>query len=317
MPKFTLPEGISLHYEVVGPPLVKKDVHTFVFVHGGPGILDARSYRYWDQFSSDAIRVLYIDQRGSGRSEDPKDLSTLNIRQHAMDIHEFCKKFNLGKITIGGVSQGGYVSIAYAALFADKTAGLIVCDAEAKRDTAVRVDAYRKSLVKFFGQSSEEAERLAALVAKNDVSWDEEEYAELGKFYSKAGENFVLVRHDRTLRKFFCEEFGLFDLTPELSKITCDVLYMLGEYDCVHPPVSARRTRDGMTRVSSMAYYEIEDAGDPAYADKPLEVKSLVDNFLLLILNKSSLSSSDVAPASSPTEKAAGENNDSFFRPSL
>lgn len=287
MPKCQLVDGIGLHYEVVGPALEEEGVHTFVFVHGGPGILDSRSYRYWDRFASDKVRVLYIDQRGSGRSDDPDPVKygyTLCIEQHAKDIDEFCRAYGLVDITIGGVSQGGYVSLSYALQFPDNTKGLIICDAEAKRDAAGRAEAYRKSLTEFYGLERDEVERLVKVVEDNDACWDEEDYSQLGAYYSKAGEEFVLCRHEKTLYKFFQEEFGSFDLTNKLPKITADVLYILGEYDCVHPPVSARETRDGMTNAASMTYHEIKDAGDPAYADKPEETASLVNKFFAKIL---------------------------------
>jgi len=173
MPRFKLNDDIELYYEIFGPELGQPDVQTMFFAHGGPGFVDGRSYHdFWAQFASDKTRVIFPDQRGSGRSDDPADISTLNIEQHAKDMHALCKHLGIENPIVAGVSQGGYVAISYAAQFPNEIARLIICNSEAKRETEERVKACRHSLEAFFGLSAEEAEDLSEKIRIFDEHWD-------------------------------------------------------------------------------------------------------------------------------------------------
>jgi len=282
MPRFKLNDDIELYYEIFGPELGQPDVQTMFFAHGGPGFVDGRSYHdFWAQFASDKTRVIFPDQRGSGRSDDPADISTLNIEQHAKDMHALCKHLGIENPIVAGVSQGGYVAISYAAQFPNEIARLIICNSEAKRETEERVKACRHSLEAFFGLSAEEAEDLSEKIRIFDEHWDWEAYAQLfGSFYSKKGESFTAAPHEITWNKFMGEEFGLFDLRPALCKIICPTLYMAGEFDCIHPPECAKKTKNLMIN-SDIDFHILLDAADPVYVDQWEKATQLVSDFLL------------------------------------
>lgn len=281
MPKLTLKDKINLYYEIFGPDLQTPDVKTIIFIHGGPGLLDGRSYyEFWQQFVSTEVRVIFPDQRGSGRSDDPADITTLNIQQHAQDIHELCEKLGIENPIVAGVSQGAYVSLSYAEQFPDEIGGLIISNSEAKRDTDERVKAYKYSLEEFFGLSKTEATALSEEIRKFDAKWDWKPYeAMFGKYYSKKGEEFEIALHETTWNKFMGEEFGNFDLTPGLANITCKVLYMAGEFDCVHPAACAEKTQKLMKN-AEVDFHIVKQSADPVYVDQWVLAKDLVSSFV-------------------------------------
>jgi len=281
--RYQLKDGTKLYYQVFGPDLKQQNIKTLVFIHGGPGLVDGRLYySFWSKFASENVRVIFPEQRGSGRSDDPKDSSTLNINQHAEDIHELWLGLGIKNPIVAGVSQGGYVSLAIASQFSKEIAGVILSNTEAKRNTENRANAYLKSLPAFFGQTEEKAKQLSELIIKIDKDWDEKTYSEnFGGYYTKKGETYTIERHENTWTKFMGHEFGTFDLRPQMKNITSPVLYMAGEYDCVHPATSAEQTKELMTN-AKVDFHLIKDSGDPVYVDQEEQATKLVKDFMQL-----------------------------------
>ena len=63
---------------------------TLLIIHGESGIADHTLYtNFWSQFSNIA-QVVFLDQRGSGRSHDPQQ-SNWNLKRWGDDILEFCQ----------------------------------------------------------------------------------------------------------------------------------------------------------------------------------------------------------------------------------
>lgn len=279
MPKLTLEnEKLNLYYEVFGPTLSEPDVKTMVFIHGGPGIVDGRLYYdFWSQFASENLRVVFFEQRGSGRSDDPESPETLNISQHAKDVHAFCEALHIEKPIIAGVSQGGYVALSYAAQFPHDLCGLVITNTEAKRDTEARCKAYKTNAVTYFGASAEAGEKAAAAIKELDTHWSTTLSVEpIFPFFTKNTEAFVGEYHPVTCERYMKNEWGSFDLRPDLSKIICPVLYLAGRYDCVHPLSSALETMELLPH----AEFHILEAAAPVYADKKEESLALVTDFV-------------------------------------
>lgn len=281
MSTFTLQDGSKMYYKIFGPELKQSDIKTMIFNHGGPGLVDGRIYyEFWKQFASNNLRIIFPEQRGSGRSEDPRNSETLNISQHAKDLNDFCTGLEIINPIIAGVSQGGYVGISFAEQFPNKLRALILCNSEAKREPEERIKAFRKNLPLFFDQTEEYAKFIANKIQEYDAHWNWEEYAKLfANFYSKKGETFTGVFHELTFEKFMGHEFDTFDLRPDLTKIICPILYLVGQYDCIHPAASAIKTRDAMVN-AKIDFHVVEDSADPVYIDQWEIATKLVTDFL-------------------------------------
>src|SRR5215472_11858336 len=99
--------GVILYVKTVGhgPPLV--------VVHGGPGAshdyLLPNLYRL-----ATSYRLVFIDERGSGRSPRLEDPKQYTVEKMADDVEAVRAALNLGKIALLGHSYGGVVVQAYA-----------------------------------------------------------------------------------------------------------------------------------------------------------------------------------------------------------
>jgi pimeloyl-ACP methyl ester carboxylesterase len=92
--------------------------------------------RMWDSQRgtlSAGRRLLVPDLRGFGRSPLPK--SPHSIDEHARDVAEFLATNSVERTVLCGLSMGGYVALAFAALFPERLAGLVLADTRAGADT--------------------------------------------------------------------------------------------------------------------------------------------------------------------------------------
>ena len=295
-----LKDKLQIYYEILSSQLSHQlavtsthdqDVRTLIFIHGAPGLVDTHMYsNFWGRFASNKLRIIFYEQRGSGRSDDCT-LDKLNISQHVADLHEFCQTLKIKKPILAGVSHGGYVSLAYASHYPNEVAALILCNTNAKRETDERVAACYKSLIEYFDKTIEEAkaisEKLRVCDANWDANWDGENYNLFIKLYSKNAyqphEIAQCQQHPMTWQKFMTDEFGSFDLSADLHRITCPVLYLVGEYDWVHPPVCSERTAKLMCN-AQVEMVVIKNTGDPIYRDQPQTTEKTIRQFLKFFL---------------------------------
>ena len=84
-----------------------------VILHGGPGA-DHTYLLPWLLPLARTHRLIFIDERGSGRSERLQDVTQYTIENMADDVEAVRVALNLGKIDLLGHSCGGVLAEAYA-----------------------------------------------------------------------------------------------------------------------------------------------------------------------------------------------------------
>ena len=84
-----------------------------VVLHGGPGA-DHTYFLPWLLPLARTHRLIFIDERGSGRSERLQDVSKYTVENMADDVEAVRVALNLGKIDLLGHSCGGVLAEAYA-----------------------------------------------------------------------------------------------------------------------------------------------------------------------------------------------------------
>ena len=97
-----------------------------VVVHGGPGA----SHDYFLPYLlplARTNRLIFIDERGSGRSEKLEDVSKYTVEAMADDVEAVRKALGLGKINLLGHSYGGVLAQAYAFKYQANLSHLVLC----------------------------------------------------------------------------------------------------------------------------------------------------------------------------------------------
>lgn len=111
--------GGKLYYEEegIGIPLV--------LINGGPGCTHHGFHPYFSQLK-DIARVIYYDQRGTGKSSSDDTGKTYNIRQAIEDIESLRKALNIDQWVMFGFSYGGFLAQCYALTYPENIKGLIL-----------------------------------------------------------------------------------------------------------------------------------------------------------------------------------------------
>jgi proline iminopeptidase len=111
--------GVLIYYVAFG------NGSPLVVVHGGPGA----SHDYFLPYLlplARTHRLIFIDERGSGRSQRLQDTSRYTVEAMADDIEDVRVALNLGKISLLGHSCGGVLAQAYALKYQQHLSHLIL-----------------------------------------------------------------------------------------------------------------------------------------------------------------------------------------------
>ena len=112
--------GVMIYYTTIGRGA------PIVIVHGGPG----GSHDYFLPYLLPLARhnrLIFIDERGSGRSQKLEDPAGYTVENMVEDVEAVRQGLVLGKITLLGHSYGGVLAQAYALKYQNNLTHLILC----------------------------------------------------------------------------------------------------------------------------------------------------------------------------------------------
>jgi proline iminopeptidase len=97
-----------------------------VVLHGGPGASHDYFLPYLLPLARDN-RLVFIDERGSGKSEKLEDVSKYTVEAMVEDVEAVRQALGLGRINLLGHSFGGVLAQAYALKYQEHLAHLVLC----------------------------------------------------------------------------------------------------------------------------------------------------------------------------------------------
>jgi pimeloyl-ACP methyl ester carboxylesterase len=103
-----------------------------LLIHGFP--LDRTMWRAQLNGLSDVSRLIVPDLRGFGESGMPS--GNVTIDAYADDLCGLLEGLGIKKAVIGGLSMGGYITLAFYRKFTDRVRGLILANTKAGADSA-------------------------------------------------------------------------------------------------------------------------------------------------------------------------------------
>lgn len=213
-----------------------------VVLHGGPG-LDHSYLRPGMDRLADTYRVIYYDQRGTGRSTGEADSSRLTIGQFVDDLEHVRKGLFLERLNLLGHSWGGLLSLAYALEYPDRVASIVLASPiGASFEYLAAFDSLRRSRT-----TAEDSAGIAGIMASTSfAAGDTSAIADLLKTYFRS---YFFVRDSvrsinldvppatagNIFRIYgaFLPYLSTFDLRDSLAGLRSPVLVVYGEEDVI------------------------------------------------------------------------------------
>lgn len=266
----TLPDGYGMFVEQHG------DGFPLILLHGGPG-LDHTTFRPWLDPLGDEFRLLYVDERGQGRS-DRVDPATLTLSVWARDVDQLAEALELDRFAVLGHSFGAIIATTHA-IELDTAAGYVISGGG---DSSAALDADVQASLDALGSEG-------AAIAK---SWEDEktvqteaEFAALMAtqmpfhFAGTVPPDFgaATLYAPEVLRHAASTGYGDFDYAPHLERVSKPTLVIVGERDRTTTPRAARALHDGI-RDSELLV--IPDVGHMSYVEAPEPYIDAVRGFL-------------------------------------
>jgi len=254
---------VSLAYRDAGqgPPLVL--VHGFPLDHSmWAGQMDVLARRW---------RVIVPDLRGFGQSGVTD--GTVTMEQFADDLAALLDHLQIREpVVLCGLSMGGYIAFAFWRKHAARLRGLILCDTRSAADTpegAAGRQAMADRVLKEGPRSV--VEMMAPKLFSPKTLAERPQLAEAMKQ--------VMLRTDP--RGIAAAARGMAqrpDATPDLPKIACRTLVLVGEDDAISPAAEMRGIAE---RIPQARLAIIPRAGHMAPLERPAEVNQAIDEFLI------------------------------------
>ncbi len=284
--------GALIYYQIVGhgAPLM--------IVHGGPGA----SHDYFLPYLMPLARtnkLVFIDERGSGRSEKLEDASKYTVENMADDVEAVRQALNLGKISLMGHSYGGVLAQAYAFKYQKNLTHLILGSTFHSTSAMNAVLANEKQQMPADKRERLEALEKAGLFGKGKV-WERgrypTEYAELawgdGYFpflYQKHPDpNYDPQSNNNNSWDLYREMWGSHgefvidgnlssvEYADRLPGIHVPTLVICGDHDESDPSLS----RTMHEKIAGSKLVIIPQAGHLVFVDQPNMYLKAIDDFV-------------------------------------
>ena len=225
--------------------------------------------------------MIYYDQRGHGRS-DLGSPEFWNLRSWADDLRRLCDTLGLAKPVVLGSSFGGFVALAYAALFPAHPGGIILANTTGGRaDLARTVEIFRR-----LG-----GDHAAAVAHRDFTELSEESAAEFERvcrplYSGKPGYAEELrqgrARSIQTLDvdlHYFREEAPRFDPWTALPMVKCPVLILAGEDDPMCP-LPVVKDLAGQLSAGTASLVRLPGARHTIFRDRPDLAFPAIEDFI-------------------------------------
>ena len=238
-------------------------------------------FRPWLDSLADEFRLLYVDERGQGRS-DRVDPATLNLSVWARDVDLLADALELERFALLGHSFGAIIATTHA-IGRGTATGYVISGGG---DSSAALDADVSASLEALGEDG-------VAIAK---SWEDEktvqteaEFAALMAtqmpfhFAGAAPPDFgaETLYAPEVLRHAANMGYGDFEYPPQLDRVSKPTLVIVGERDRTTTPRAARVLHDGI-RGSELVV--IPDVGHMSYVEAPEPYIAAVRNFLLRLV---------------------------------
>jgi 3-oxoadipate enol-lactonase len=215
------------------------------------------------------FRVITWDQRGHGGTAAAGPFS---YWESARDVLALLDHLGIEQAVLGGMSQGGFLSLRAALLAPRRARGLILIDSQAGTEDEANRAGYEQLHQTWLDQGPGPVQEIVAAIILGPGQWDGW-YAKWAELYAQwAPDN--LGQLTWPFRCLMDRD----DITGRLGEIGCPALIIHGSADAAIPVAKAEALRDGLAGPTAFAV--IDGAPHAANVTHPAAVNAEIAKFL-------------------------------------
>jgi len=208
------------------------------------------------------FRVITWDQRGHGGTPAHGPFSYWDS---ARDLLALLDHLGIQRAVLGGMSQGGFVSLRAALLAPDRVRGLILIDTQAGQEDPAVAPAYEQMHEVWREQGPEPVQEVVSSIILGPGQWND--------WYAK----WAATGIEQVTPAFRCL-MDRDDITGRLGQIDCPALIVHGSADAAIPLTKAQELRDGLAGPARIAV--IDGGTHASNMSHPAEVNAEMLTFL-------------------------------------
>jgi proline iminopeptidase len=268
--QLALPDGYNLNVEEVGSG------YPLIVLHGGPG-LDHSMFRPYLDSLGDEYRLLYVDERGQGRSQRV-DPTTLSLEVFARDVDLLAETLELDSFALLGHSFGAIIATCHATELGTAAAYVISAGGESSEALDADVQASLDALGddgKAIADSWEAEKTVETDAQLKQLLRDQLPF----HFHGNPPPGYAeeTVGSPEVLRYFANMGYGAFDYRPTLKNVDKPTLVIVGEYDRTTTPRASRALHEG---IQGSELHVVPDAGHLSFVEQTEDYLAAVRDFL-------------------------------------
>lgn len=284
--------GVLIYYKAFGKG------EPLVIVHGGPGASHDYMLPHLVPLAR-TNRLVFIDERGSGRSEKLEDPKGYTVEAMVEDVEAVRQQLNLGRVNLLGHSYGGVLAQAYALKYQQNLKHVVLCSTfhstkalndffktmkeRMPADLRQRIDAMEKAGL--FGKGPDYRKGRYTddyMIA----AWGEGYWPYLYRRNPDA--NFEPVANGVMSWDLYREMWGSsgefvidgnlvsVEYAPRLGTLKVPTLITVGDHDEVDPSIA----RDMQSKIPGAKLVVLPESGHMTFVDQPVLFRKAVDDFV-------------------------------------
>lgn len=215
-------------------------------------------------------RLITPDLRGFGGSDAPEDPNAYSMDAFADDANAVLEDLGLDKVTLVGLSIGGYISFAFWRKYRDKVGALVLADTKAEADPPEGKEkrTTQQKQVKSEGTAGLIDALTGALISETTRNSKPDVVDRLRKLMDNPPAGFIGALEAMKNRP---------DSSGDLASIDVPTLVVVGEADGVTPPEAARALHE---RIGGSRLVVIPEVGHLSNLESPEAFTSALNEFL-------------------------------------
>jgi pimeloyl-ACP methyl ester carboxylesterase len=214
-------------------------------------------------------RVITWDARGHGGTPAPGPFSYWDSASDALGLLDH---LGIEEAVLGGMSQGGFLSLRAALLAPRRVRGLILIDSQAGTEAEANREGYEQLHQMWQDQGPGPVQEIVAAIILGPGQWD--------GWYAKWADQYARLSPadlDQLTWAFRCL-MDRDDITGRLAEIGCPALIIHGGADAAIPLARAEELRDGLAGPTTFAV--IDGAPHASNVTDPDAVNAEIATFL-------------------------------------